>query len=112
MPAAAASLLAGLVDGSCGSCRGSSGSPSSPALTSRERALLDSIDDHFRTALIERRNRRMAARVIDLLVNRPDTYFFAFGAGHFVGKDSILEFVESAGFKVEKIVPGETLDFR
>ena len=88
------------------------GSPSSPALTPRERALLDSIDDHFRTALIERRNRRMAARVIDLLVNRPDSYFFAFGCGHFAGPESILSFVRAAGFKVERVAPGQKLDFR
>ena len=81
-------------------------------LTAQEQRIAGEIDVFFREMLITKRNKRMAARVIYLLVNRPDTYFFAFGAGHFVGKDSILEFVESAGFKVEKIVPGETLDFR
>ncbi len=60
--------------------------------------------------LVETRNRRMAARVVDLLVNRPDSYFFAFGAGHFVGAGSVLEFVRSAGFKVEQVAPWERTD--
>ena len=85
---------------------------SSSSLSAHDRALLASIDEHFRTALIERRNRRMAARVIDLLVNRPNSYFFAFGCGHFAGEDSILDFVRAAGFRVERIAPGTDLDFR
>merc|ERR1712117_204730 len=61
--------------------------------------------------LIQKRNKRMAARVIDLLVNRPDAYFFAFGVGHFIGEDNILEFIRSAGFTVDHVAPGEILDF-
>ena len=40
----------------------------------------------------------MGARVIELLVNNPGTsYFFAFGAGHFVGDNTVLDVVRNAG---------------
>ena len=68
---------------------------------------------YFQKELIEARNKRMAARMIDLLVNRPDTYFFAFGAGHFLGKNSVIDYLEQAGFTVDHIGPGDNnLDFR
>ena len=54
----------------------------------------------------------MASRMIDLLLNRPDSYFFAFGAGHFLGRDSIVDMLRKAGFKVEHVGPNEVLDFR
>ena len=67
---------------------------------------------YFQLELIEARNKRMAARMIDLLVNRPDSYFFAFGAGHFLGKSSIIDYLEQAGFTVDHIGPGDHIDFR
>ncbi len=72
--------------------------------------MVHEIDEYFRTHLVESRNRRMAARVVDLLVNRPDSYFFAFGAGHFVGPANVLEFVRSAGFRVDQVAPLDPLD--
>jgi len=40
----------------------------------------------------------MGARVIELLVNNPGiAYFFAFGAGHFVGENTVLDVVRNAG---------------
>merc|ERR1711884_818491 len=74
-------------------------------------AMARKLDNYFKTNLIQKRNKRMAARVIDLLVNRPDAYFFAFGVGHFIGEDNILEFIRSAGFTVDHVAPGEVLDF-
>ena len=42
--------------------------------------------------MIYKRNKRMGARVIELLLNNPgQSFFFAFGAGHFVGDNTILE---------------------
>ena len=81
------------------------------AASAASSAMARRIDDYFKTNLIQKRNKRMAARVIDLLVNRPDAYFFAFGVGHFIGEDNILEFIRSAGFTVDHIAPGEVLDF-
>jgi hypothetical protein len=85
-------------------------SPSSLS-TESDRKMANEIEDYFRVHLIQKRNKQMAARVIDLLVNRPDSYFFAFGVGHFLGEDSIVEFIESAGFTVDHISPEDTLDF-
>ena len=79
-------------------------------LTEDEKALASSIDDFFRQHMIDARNNRMASRVIDLLVQHPGTpFFFAFGAAHFVGENTVLNYVESAGFTIKHIGPNETL---
>ena len=68
----------------------------------------------------------MGARVIELLLNNPgQSFFFAFGAGHFVGDHTILEVgpqhcpfsmlaccqvVEKAGFKVAPVRSEDDLD--
>jgi len=60
--------------------------------------------------MIDARNKRMASRVINLLVQHPGTpFFFAFGAAHFVGENTVLDYVESAGFTIKHIGPNETL---
>lgn len=81
-----------------------------PILTARsqldmaEEKIAMEIDEYFRDQLIYKRNKRMGARVIELLLNNPgQSFFFAFGAGHFVGDNTILEVVEKAGFKVEPV---------
>jgi len=79
-------------------------------LTKEEKALATSIDNFFRYHMIDARNKRMASRVINLLVQHPGTpFFFAFGAAHFVGENTILDYVESAGFTIKHIGPNETL---
>ena len=79
-------------------------------MTLREKELANSIDDYFRENMINERNRRMASRVINLLVQHPRTpFFFAFGAAHFVGEHTVLDFVESAGFTIKQIGHNETL---
>lgn len=45
-------------------------------------AVTRQINEYFRSELIDKRNRRMAARIDRLLTDRPNTsFFFAFGAG-------------------------------
>jgi len=79
-------------------------------MTLREKELANNIDDYFRENMINERNRRMASRVINLLVQHPRTpFFFAFGAAHFVGEHTVLDFVESAGFTIKQIGHNETL---
>ena len=112
-----------------------------------EEKIANEIDDYFRCSsllsltrpnfwlsreqLIFKRNKRMGARVIELLLNNPgpsfyyslfsgdisylgpkhlliscssgQSFFFAFGAGHFVGEHTILEVVKKAGFKVDQV---------
>lgn len=75
-----------------------------------ERDLAASIDNFFREHMINQRNKRMASRVINLLVQHPRTpFFFAFGAAHFVGENTVLDYVEAAGFVIKNIGPNETL---
>ena len=79
-------------------------------MTPREKELANNIDDYFRENMINERNKRMASRVINLLVQHPRTpFFFAFGAAHFVGEHTVLDFVQSAGFAIKQIGYNETL---
>ena len=74
-------------------------------------------DDDYKVKFLQevlyKRNEVMASRVIDLIKNNPDfSYFFAFGAGHFVDSsqgNSILDIVREAGFQIRHILPGENL---
>ena len=52
---------------------------------------------------LQKRNKKMAARIINLLRGSPDSYFFAFGTLHFIGKDNIPDILRSAGFEVEQV---------
>ena len=58
----------------------------------------------YQPEVFEKRNKNMATRIIDLLREKPDSYFFAFGAGHFIGKDNIPDILRSAGFEVEQVL--------
>jgi len=83
---------------------------SSTELSREEEQISEEINTYFREHLIHRRNRRMGARVVELLLNNPGTgFFFVFGAGHFVGNHSILEVVRRAGFTVEEVQIGDNL---
>jgi len=88
-----------------------------PLLTARnqlnmaEQKIASEIDSYFKDHLIYKRNRRMGGRVIELLLNNPgSSFFFAFGAGHFVGENTIVDVVRNAGFNVEQVQPGDDLD--
>lgn len=51
---------------------------------SKEDAMLQNIDDYFRSELIVKRNRRMSSRAMKMLKSNPDKgFFFVFGAGLF-----------------------------
>ena len=67
--------------------------------------------EEFEAEMLEKRNKKMAARIIDLLNDNPDDYFFAFGLAHFIGEDNIPDMIRSAGFQVEqvyeKVLPSE-----
>ncbi|XP_068725786.1 metalloprotease TIKI homolog isoform X1 [Montipora capricornis] len=68
------------------------------------------IDAYFRTELIVKRNERMAKRVIELLNKHPERdFFFAFGAGHFIGNHSIIDIMRREGFAVDHIRPNDQL---
>ncbi|XP_046406140.1 metalloprotease TIKI2-like isoform X2 [Ischnura elegans] len=72
------------------------------------------IDNYFHEELITKRNLRMGQKVAALLRDNPDkSFFFAFGAGHFLGNQTMLKVVEESGFQIERILPNLRLkDFR
>lgn len=64
------------------------------------------IDSYFRNELIHKRNRRMASRVGDLIRSHPKrSFFFAFGAGHFMGNHTVIDHLRKAGFVIEHTTP-------
>ncbi|XP_052090715.1 metalloprotease TIKI1-like [Mytilus californianus] len=68
------------------------------------------IDNYFRMELIDKRNQRMAARSSSLLKAHPQkTFFFAFGAGHFLGNDTVIDKMKREGFEIEHVQPGDEI---
>ena len=46
-----------------------------------------------------------------MLLNNPGSaFFFAFGAGHFVGDHTIIDVVRRAGFRVDPVTEADDLD--
>ncbi|KAF7491258.1 Metalloprotease TIKI2 [Sarcoptes scabiei] len=59
------------------------------------------IENYFRFEIILKRNKRMSQRVLNLIHSRPkESFFFVFGAGHFLGNDSIIELMKESGFTI------------
>lgn len=80
------------------------------SLPAHERITAQQIDSYFRQELIYKRNERMARRVSALLQRNPaKSFFFAFGAGHFLGNHSVLEILRQEGYQVEHLPAGEKL---
>ncbi|CAG5126689.1 unnamed protein product, partial [Candidula unifasciata] len=68
------------------------------------------IEQYFQHELIDKRNARMAERVAYLLQQHPDTsFFFAFGAGHFLGNETVIDRLRRTGLRVEHTGPGENI---
>lgn len=68
------------------------------------------IDDYFRTELINKRNERMASRVTKLLEDHPDqSFFFAFGVGHFLGNNTVIDRLRQQGFDIEHMHPDQNI---
>ncbi|KAG8200306.1 hypothetical protein JTE90_028490 [Oedothorax gibbosus] len=84
------------------------------ASSAEDLLLSRTINRYFRQELIEKRNARMAHRVLQLLQQHPkESFFFAFGAGHFLGNGSVLDYVRDAGFLVEQVaIDNKTRNFR
>ena len=55
--------------------------------------------------LLQDRNQTMAQRVIALLNQKPHRRFlFAFGVAHFLGKESVIELLQRAGFQSRRLL--------
>ncbi|XP_071382232.1 metalloprotease TIKI2 isoform X1 [Centroberyx affinis] len=71
------------------------------SLPAHDRTTAQQIDSYFRQELIYKRNERMARRVSALLQRNPSqTFFFAFGAGHFLGNHSVLDILRQEGYEI------------
>lgn len=63
----------------------------------------EELTTYFRTKLLLDRNRKMSEKINQMLHNEPNTsFFFAFGASHFVGKDGIVEILKRQGYKITR----------
>ncbi|XP_050965748.1 metalloprotease TIKI1 isoform X1 [Labeo rohita] len=75
-----------------------------------EQVTAQEIDRYFRQELIYKRNERMGRRVRALLEEHPDkSFFFAFGAGHFLGNNTVIDVLRREGYEVEHTPAGQTL---
>ncbi|NXJ15470.1 TIKI1 Metalloprotease, partial [Odontophorus gujanensis] len=80
-------------------------------LPAHERITAQEIDRYFRQELIYKRNERMGRRVKDLLEEYPDkSFFFAFGAGHFMGNNTVIDVLRREGFDVEHTPAGQAIN--
>ncbi|XP_033029175.1 metalloprotease TIKI1 isoform X2 [Lacerta agilis] len=76
-------------------------------LPPHERITAQEIDNYFRQELIYKRNERMGKRVKDLLEEYPDkSFFFAFGAGHFMGNNTVIDVLRRKGYEVDHTPAG------
>lgn len=68
------------------------------------------IDEYLREELLNKRNRRMSKRVVQLIHENPmKSFFFAFGAGHFLGNGSIIDILQKQGYNIYHVHPGASL---
>ncbi|XP_075047050.1 metalloprotease TIKI1-like [Mixophyes fleayi] len=75
-----------------------------------ERTTAREIDNYFRQELIYKRNERMGKRVKDLLEQFPDkSFFFAFGAGHFMGNNTVIDVLRRDGYEVYHTPAGRSI---
>uniref|UniRef100_A0A4W3JUM7 Metalloprotease TIKI n=2 Tax=Callorhinchus milii TaxID=7868 RepID=A0A4W3JUM7_CALMI len=79
-------------------------------LPPHEQVTAQEIDSYFRQELIYKRNERMGKRVNALLQANPDkSFFFAFGAGHFLGNNTVIDVLRQAGYEVEHTPAGQPI---
>ncbi|XP_029025658.1 metalloprotease TIKI1 isoform X2 [Betta splendens] len=78
-----------------------------------EQVTAQEIDSYFRQELIYKRNERMGKRVRALLEEHPDkSFFFAFGAGHFLGNNTVIDVLRRQGYEVEHTPAGQPVNRR
>ncbi|KAG8594960.1 hypothetical protein GDO81_001377 [Engystomops pustulosus] len=79
-------------------------------LPPQEQITAQEIDHYFRQELIYKRNERMGKRVKDLLEEFPEkSFFFAFGAGHFMGNNTVIDVLKRYGYDVHHTPAGKSI---
>ncbi|XP_027759657.1 metalloprotease TIKI1-like [Empidonax traillii] len=82
-------------------------------LPAHEHVTVQETDSYFRQELIYKRNERMGRRVKDLLEEHPEkSFFFAFGAGHFMGNNTVIDVLRREGYEVEHTPAGQAINNR
>ena len=62
------------------------------------------IGAYFKKHIYLVRNELMAERIVGLLNSHQNTsFFFAFGAAHFLGPNSVVDILTSSGFTVTRV---------
>ena len=62
------------------------------------------IDTYLRDHIIFKRNKIMAERIMDLTENhRDNSFFFAFGVGHFIGEHSVIDMLQEKGRSIVRV---------
>ena len=71
-----------------------------------ERQLAADLTVYLRNHILFKRNKVMADRIIKLIQNNPDTsFFFAFGVGHFIGQNSVVDIIRQRNISIERVTP-------
>ncbi|RWS14582.1 metalloprotease TIKI2-like isoform X2 [Dinothrombium tinctorium] len=72
--------------------------------SAKDKESIQRLEEYFRNELVIKRNMKMGKKVIEILDSDMErSYFFAFGAGHFIGRNSIIDVLRAAGFEVERV---------
>ena len=80
--------------------------PSDSIIFDKEKSkrMIKQLTSYFREHLFVRRNKMMADKILYLLKKRPnESFFFAFGAGHFIGQKSVVDILRQHGLKVTRV---------
>ncbi|KAM9212123.1 LOW QUALITY PROTEIN: metalloprotease TIKI1 [Dugong dugon] len=80
-------------------------------LPPQERVTAQEIDSYFRQELIYKQNERMGKQVKSLLDKFPNKGFlFVFGAGHFMGNNTVLDVLRHERYEVEHAPAGQPIN--
>jgi uncharacterized protein YbaP (TraB family) len=78
--------------------------PTNMSSATEQERLLNEFSKAFNENMLINRNEKMASRVIEQIKSNPETsLFFAFGAAHFLGENSVVELLRSEGLEVRRV---------
>jgi hypothetical protein len=78
--------------------------PTNMSSATEQERLLNEFSKAFNENMLINRNEKMASRVIEQIKSNPETsLFFAFGAAHFLGENSVVELLRSHGLEVRRV---------
>ena len=80
--------------------------PSDSIIFDKEKSkrMVEQLTSYFREHLFVRRNKMMVEKILYLLNKRPnESFFFAFGAGHFIGRESVVDILRQHGLNVTRV---------